>query len=207
MPECFLHMQHSFWNNMDFPWCIRHYVGKYNEITPLEKDLVLKEQQTRHVEPCQQEYNMCEENYLFLQEHGFLKRILYCVLVGPCKQHCHLTWFSRDIALMHWILHFLTWILHIKRWFLIEKHATYGTGILFSWRDTISFPRKLRFFQNKMLHLWKDFFIMCRGIVCWKNIAFFQKKCNLYNETCFFTSWGYFIVAFNIAFYNKNAQC
>ena len=127
---------------------------------------------------------------------------LWC---GTC-QVSHLTGFSRDIALVHWILHFLTWILHIKRLFLIEKHATYGTGILFSWRDTISFPRKLRFFQNKMLHLWKDFFIMCRGIVCWKNIAFFQKKCNLYNETCFFTSWGYFIVAFNIAFYNKNAQ-
>ena len=66
---------------MDFPWCIRHYFGKYNEITPLEKDLVLKEQQTRNVEPCQQEYNMCEENYLFLQEHGFLKRILHCPMV------------------------------------------------------------------------------------------------------------------------------
>ena len=100
---------------------------------------------------------------------------LWC---GTC-QVSHLTGFSRDIALMHWILHFLTWILHIKRLFLIEKHATYGTGILFSWRDTISFPRKLRFFQNKMLHLWKDFFIMCRGIVCWKNIAFFQKKMQL----------------------------
>ena len=38
-------------------------------------------------EPSQQEYRMSEEHYLlFLQEHGSLKRILYCLVVGylPC---------------------------------------------------------------------------------------------------------------------------
>ena len=38
-------------------------------------------------EPSQQEYRMSEEHYLlFLQEHGSLKRILYCLMVGylPC---------------------------------------------------------------------------------------------------------------------------
>ena len=33
----------------------------------------------------QQEYNMCEENdLLFLQKHGFLKRILHCLMLGTC---------------------------------------------------------------------------------------------------------------------------
>ena len=68
-------------------------------MVPLEKELVLKEQQTMKTEPSQQEYRMSEENYLlFLQEHGSLKRILYCLMVGrlPCVsnivifQHCTL---------------------------------------------------------------------------------------------------------------------
>ena len=56
-------------------------------MVPLEKELVLKEQQTMKTEPSQQEYRMSEENYLLLlQEHGLLKRILYCLMVGylPC---------------------------------------------------------------------------------------------------------------------------
>ena len=59
-------------------------------MVPLEKELVLKEQQTMKTEPSQQEYRMSEENYLLLlQEHGLLKRILYCLMVGylPCASN------------------------------------------------------------------------------------------------------------------------
>ena len=156
MPECFLHMQHSFWNNMDFPWCIRHYVGKYNEITPLEKTWFLRNNKQGMLNPVNRNTTCVKKIIYFCRNMVSWKGYYIALWCGTC-QVSHRTGFSRDIALMHWILHFLTWILHIKRLFLIEKHATYGTGILFSWRDTISFPRKLRFFQNKMLHLWKDF--------------------------------------------------
>ena len=91
----------------------------------------------------------------------------------------------------------------LKMLFWIEKHVTYGQGILFFVKGMLYHLEEDCFFQNKKRcntsfggcfhNLWRKF--------CWKNNAFVQWKCNI----LFFDKFP--IVAFDIAFWNKNALC
>ena len=134
-------MQYYFWR------CTRHYFGKYPRQNDGHNWL------TRVHNSFQQEYYMCEETYLlFLQEHGFLKTdtiLSYGGVLAMCKQHSHLTWFSRNIALMHWILHFLTWILHTKK-------------VAVNWTARYIWQRNIAYLYFKGYH------------IIWKKIAFLK---------------------------------
>ena len=127
-----------------------------NEIAQLEKDQFLKEQQTRKAEPFQQD-SMCQENYLPLQEHCFLKRLL-CCLMGklPCVifNIVIFTGISKNIALMQ-ILHCLTWNLHIKKVTVYWKardiwcrNIAYLKGYHIIWKKIAFFKRNAASFRG-----------------------------------------------------------
>ena len=123
-----LHMQHSFWNDMDFPtqndannWLRRvnnsFILNKWNSSFRERPGSLGNNKQGRpHL------FNMntiCVKKLQFVFAGTWLLEkdtLLYCLVVAYLKQHSHLTWFWRNIASMHWILHFLTWFPHIKKW-------------------------------------------------------------------------------------------
>jgi len=80
------------------------------EKIPLEKELVLRIQQTRKTEPFQYEYYMRQENhFLFLLEHGFFdpkNAILFFRKNAICKQYSHPYRNFREYCVD--VLHFLT---------------------------------------------------------------------------------------------------
>jgi hypothetical protein len=107
----------------------------------------------------------------FLEEHMMFYRIL------AIKKNSHLyRTCSRNIALVHWILHFLHWILHIQKCccklkntlHMVQKYSLVK-GILYHFEENY-------IFWKGMLHPLEDSSVCCRGIDYWKTFVFSQQK-------------------------------
>ena len=113
-----------------------------------------------------------------------------------CKQHSHLCFagFSRNIALVHWILHCLAWILHMKKGGCKLKSALHMAQEYCLLEGAPYHLEEGGFLLKGILHFSEDSSIVFRGIE--KHCTFSKEECN-WMKHCFFTNRGHFIVAFN----------
>ena len=141
-----------------------------NYLVPLEKDLVLKEQETRKTEPFQQEYCTTCANKIFFFCRNMASWKENCLMVGylPCLSNIAIL-HDLDIARFDMNSAFKKGGCKLKSALHMAQEYCVLEGIHIIWK-------KIALFQKRMLNLLEDSSIICRGIACWKNIVLSQRK-------------------------------